>query len=267
MRRLLIRPGAIGDTIVSLPAMAALRAAETEIWAPTANLDLVAHLGSPCSLASTGLDLQIWPEQLVRRLRGFDDIVSWYGSAREDLRQRVQEFGLSFRFLSALPAENWSGHAVDFYLDQLGLPLGAVPVLPFRRAPGGYAVIHPFSGGRKKNWPLERFQAVAALLEKHMAVAWSAGEQEALEGAVRFERLGALAEWLAGASVYVGNDSGISHLAAACGVPVVAVFGPTDSIRWAPRGDAVLIADWDWAPERLAGAALTLARQLGPKTI
>jgi ADP-heptose:LPS heptosyltransferase len=41
--------------------------------------------------------------------------------------------------------------------------------------------------------------------------------------------------------VYIGNDSGISHLAAAAGAPVVALFGPTDPAVWAPRGPRVRI--------------------------
>jgi len=48
-----------------------------------------------------------------------------------------------------------------------------------------------------------------------------------------------LAAVLARASVYLGNDSGVSHLAAAAGAPTVAVFGPTDPDRWSPVGPAV----------------------------
>ena len=53
---------------------------------------------------------------------------------------------------------------------------------------------------------------------------------------MRFENLYDLACWLASARVYIGNDSGITHLAAAVGTPVVAIFGPTDPVVWAPRG-------------------------------
>jgi heptosyltransferase III len=72
-------------------------------------------------------------------------------------------------------------------------------------------------------------------------VRWSAGPQEALEDAVRFENLHQLACWLASARVYIGNDSGITHLAAAVGTPVVAIFGPTDAAVWAPRGERVSV--------------------------
>ena len=47
--------------------------------------------------------------------------------------------------------------------------------------------------------------------------------------------------WMAGARLYVGNDSGITHLAAAVGAPVIALFGPTDPGIWGPRGSSVRI--------------------------
>lgn len=65
---------------------------------------------------------------------------------------------------------------------------------------------------------------------------WSAGPDEQLAEAVRFDDLGSLARWLAGARAYAGNDSGISHLAAAVGIPVLAIFRCTDPAVWAPRG-------------------------------
>ena len=45
---------------------------------------------------------------------------------------------------------------------------------------------------------------------------------------------------LAGAALYLGNDSGISHLAAAVGAPGVVLFGPTDARRWRPLSPAIV---------------------------
>jgi len=56
---------------------------------------------------------------------------------------------------------------------------------------------------------------------------------------VRITNLYELACWLATARLYIGNDSGITHLAAAVGTPVVALFGPTDPRIWAPRGPQI----------------------------
>jgi heptosyltransferase-3 len=74
-----------------------------------------------------------------------------------------------------------------------------------------------------------------------LPVAWCAGPEDDLPGARRFDDLYELARWLAAASLYIGNDSGITHLAAAAGAPVIAIFGPTDPALWAPRGPRVRV--------------------------
>ena len=74
-----------------------------------------------------------------------------------------------------------------------------------------------------------------------LPVRWCAGPEVPLEDAVRFENLYDLAVWPAGARLYVGNDFGVTHLAAAVGTPVVALFGPTDPAIWGPRGERVSI--------------------------
>lgn len=58
---------------------------------------------------------------------------------------------------------------------------------------------------------------------------------------MRLDNLYELACWLATARVYIGNDSGITHLAAAAGASVVALFGPTDPRIWSPRGPHVQV--------------------------
>jgi ADP-heptose:LPS heptosyltransferase len=74
-----------------------------------------------------------------------------------------------------------------------------------------------------------------------MPVEWCAGPEDALDGAVRIENLYELAQHVASARVFVGNDSGITHLAAAVQTPVVALFGPADPRVWAPRGSRVTV--------------------------
>lgn len=255
MRRLVIRPGAIGDAVVSLPAVEHLQ--PTEIWCPAQNVPLFAHLAPARSLVAEGLDALTLPPRTVERLASFDEIVSWYAAARPDFQQQVRH--LPFRFLPALPPAQTQLHAADFYLQQVGAPAGAVPRLPAARGNGGFAVIHPFSGSAKKNWPLERFRAVAARLAAQLPVLWCAGPQEPLDEAVRFPSLAELIPWLASAAVYIGNDSGISHLAAACGVPVVTLFGPTGPRVWAPRGN-VRVLPFSVSPEEVTRAARSLLR-------
>jgi len=251
MRRLLIRPGAIGDFIVSLPALQCLKADYLEVWTPSAVAPLVRFADRVRSIASVGLDLlgiTEPPPTLIPELRSFDSIISWYGANRPGFRQLASSLDLPMVFLPALPHAGADRHAVDFYLEQvrgLGYPAPetAIPHIPCEVAAGNYAVIHPFSGSPRKNWPLENFRALARGLERTMPVCWCRGpEDPPLEGAEQFGDLYQLACWLAAARLYVGNDSGVTHLAAAVGTPTLAIFGPTDPAVWAPRGPHVRVA-------------------------
>lgn len=259
--------------------MERLRAEFTEVWVATRNVPLIRFADRVRAIAATGLDLLGIPgveppAALLETLEGFDSIVSWYGTNRPEFREAVA--GLPFEFLQAMPEEGAGAHAADFYLRQVGGEGPAVPRIACRAEGGDYVVIHPFSGSARKNWPLERFRELAReigaragharpLLEGFVeathaspvagrpqhsryarntlecAVRWCAGPEEALDDAVRFDDLYELACWLSGARLYIGNDSGITHLAAAAGAPVVALFGPTDPAVWAPRGERVRV--------------------------
>ena len=258
MRRLVIRPGAIGDLIVSLPAIACLAAESLEVWTSARTVPLVRFAGRVRAIASTGLDLlgvTEPPAGLIDALREFDSIVSWYGANRPEFRETVAALGLPFTFLAALPAEGAVLHATDFYLEQVrgiaACSSDGIPRIECAVERGDYAGIHPFSGSARKNWPLERFRALAEKLQRVMPVKWCAGEDDPpLAGAVRIDDLFELACWLAKARVYIGNDSGITHLAAAVGTPVLALFGPTDPEVWAPRGPHVRVGRWAPGSER-----------------
>jgi hypothetical protein len=229
-----------------------LRAGYLEVWAASPNVSLARFADRARSIASTGLDLLAItdaPPQLLDDLRGFDSIVSWYGANRPEFREAVRELGLPFTFFAALPQEGASVHATEFYLDQartlVACASDGIPRIHCNVPREDFATIHPFSGSPRKNWPLENFRALARGLERTMPVRWCSGpEDPPLENAVRFADLYELACWLARARLYVGNDSGITHLAAAVGTPVLALFGPTDPEIWAPRGPHVRVGRW-----------------------
>jgi ADP-heptose:LPS heptosyltransferase len=168
--------------------------------------------------------------------------------------RRLQELGISealapFRLRLELGGETETGFAPD---DRI-----------LAMAPG--------SGGLAKNWPLPRYYAVARALawEAGLKVVWLAGPAEApllpyIQGLAAAqeqvvwvnEPLERLAHLLARTQVYLGGDSGITHLAAAAGARrVVALFGPTDPRVWAPWGEQVSVL----TPPGGAGQKATLA--------
>ena len=200
-----------------------LRTDYTEVWVALQNVPLIRFADQVRAISATGLDLVSITAPPMPELSSFDSIVSWYGTARPEFREAVAH--LPFAFHAALPTGDM--HAVDFYMHQVGGPQGAVPRIRCPRRKAGFVAIHPFSGSPAKNWPLERFRAVSRSLPR--PVQFCAGPDEALENAVRIADLFDLAHWLAEADLYIGNDSGISHLAAAVGTPVFALFGKRGS--------------------------------------
>lgn len=115
----------------------------------------------------------------------------------------------------------------------------------------GFLAVHPGSGSPRKNWPVERFEALASalspdrpwLLVEGPAESEACGPLRQLAHAVLARELPVrvLGAVLAQAGLYVGNDSGVSHLAAAYGAPTIALFGPTDPGLWSPVGPHVSV--------------------------
>jgi heptosyltransferase-3 len=235
-KRLLIRPGAIGDFLVSLPALESLKAVYTEVWCAEQNVPLARFADRAISIGSAGLHrIGVLPaDDVLQRLSGFDEIFSWNGSANDDFRAAVSL--LPFRFLAPVPPPSTTCSAAEFFCSQVGAPYRLPFLETAHHPPGDFVILHPFASSLAKRWPLENFRALAAMLP---VTKWCAGPEEVLENAVRIPDLFELAQWISTARAYVGNDSGITHLAAAVGTPVVALFGPTDPLIWAPRGKHV----------------------------
>ncbi|MBN1576149.1 MAG: glycosyltransferase family 9 protein [Chitinispirillaceae bacterium] len=120
--------------------------------------------------------------------------------------------------------------AVPFFT---GSRNGSVPVV----------AIHPGSGSAMKNWPMPGFLAVAEQLRSDgCAVLWFKGTAEkeivypAGDGLAAGYPLTECVHILSRCAVFLGNDSGMTHLAAAAGCPTIALFGPSDPAIWGPRG-------------------------------
>jgi hypothetical protein len=116
--------------------------------------------------------------------------------------------------------------------------------------------IHPGSGDPRKNWPLEGFLEVAEKVSRQgratpfFVLGPVEGERNPQWGEKIKGRgfpllanlpLRLLSGILACCRFYLGNDSGVSHLAAALGLTTLVLFGPTDPSLWAPRGDRVAV--------------------------
>lgn len=278
---LVIQPGAIGDFILSLPALRALRlgpgAGGMEIWAQRNNLPLVEHPGYADSvrpLAETGLDSYPLPERTLDAMRRFDLVVSWRGANFPELAAAVKAAHPRAHFLPQFPPEGGAVHLADFRREQLselagGDALARPPEIFLAAGDQEFAdqvlgemadarplvMVHPGASSKRKRWPAGHFAA----LVRHALDQWRAHvlltegplDREAVEEVVqasasasearpiRIPNLRRLAAVLRRAGLFVGNDTGIAHLAAAAGAPTLAIFTGTDPRAWAPRGRRV----------------------------
>jgi heptosyltransferase III len=125
---------------------------------------------------------------------------------------------------------------------------------------GKPVLVHPGSGGGRKIWPLNKWWGLVRFLRNYDCrplVMTLGPADERLKGfAKEVERCGVLvldgislpwlAAFLSGCELFIGSDSGISHLSALMGIPTVVIFGPTDPNIWAPRGPHVHIIKETW---------------------
>lgn len=290
MKRILVmRSGAVGDFVLTLPVLAALR----ERW-PAAEIEVVGQPHIACLAVDAGLadkvsrwDDPLWtglfgerdslPPELTNLLASRDAIISFTPDPDRKLEERLRR-ACPGRVVvhPPLPPDSPRVHATEHLLGALA-PFGIEPrgrsarlsmsvdrtrwaasylvSRGIRRGVEPIVVIHPGSGSKKKCWPLSCFEHVARPLveESGCRVVFAAGpaDEHLMPGLKRLPE--ALAHVLAGLSLlelaavlshtqcYLGNDSGVTHLAAALGVPTVAVFGPTDPSVWAPLGPHVRV--------------------------
>lgn len=163
------------------------------------------------------------------------------------------------------PPASFDRHVTSFHLEQLtdAMLRGPAEMMVKHVSSRGLAkprangpvVIHPGSGSMAKNWPVERFAALASWLsarglpvlfvvgevERERFTARDLGQLSAVAALKVCDDLRSLHETLGEATAFVGNDSGPTHLAAMLGLPTVALFGASDPVVWSPLGPAVRI--------------------------
>jgi len=272
---LLWRLGALGDSLLLLPALAALRAvpefANHKIVAAGAHANLAparwAGLADAFVDASApGLAPLSSGQPAGAGLLPPDIAVAVVWSARHaEIAEGLARMGIA-RVVAApaLPPDRTP--VVDHYLTTLA-PLGVRPIAytgrrrgggrapppgaggpPTAGATGPVALLHPGAGSRLKRWPLAHYLALARMLRADgTTVTWTTGPADdksraALIDAGEGQRLlppldvAGLAAVLARASVVVSADCGVAHLTALLAVPSVVLFGPTDARLWGPPG-------------------------------
>ena len=180
-------------------------------------------------------------------------------------RSWLPRWGCRVTFFPALPPGGAGIHATDFYLEQAR---GITDVHkrrhsahPLRRCTRGFRGDPPVFRQSGEELAAREVPGAGAETGAHDAgplVRRSGRSSAPQRVCARIADLYDLACWLASARLYIGNDSGITHLAAAAGAPVLALFGPTDPAVWAPRGPNVRVGRWKEREEDVVAAARAL---------
>jgi ADP-heptose:LPS heptosyltransferase len=268
---LLYHSGALGDFITTIPAINYWKKQHKELHIVMLGNPVIGKFATDTGIVHNFLDINQsrhaalfsdkFPQEIPDFLAPFSQIIA-FANPDSPLIANLHASGLRYLFQAPFPSMRM--HVVDYHLSlftdvsklseedkipRLEIPRNAVAgndaSIPMQT---GCIAIHPGSGSNKKNWPFERFMSVAGRLrEKSRPIVWITGPAE--QGQVFPETdylfanqpLTALASLLCECGLFIGNDGGVTHLAAALGCRTIALFGPSDPFVWAPRGINVTV--------------------------
>ena len=284
-RILVVRGGAIGDFLLTLPALKALREARPDSHIEILGYKHIADVAENRFYAQAVRSIEYGPlsrffarnlelpAELTNYFRSFDLIFSYLYDPDEIFETNLRRCGVRNMVCGPGKIVKNDDHAARQLarpMEELGLRVVDIAEKIFlsdadrefgcnfiQGLPKPLITVHPGSGSREKNWPLgnwmELFSAQPAYTKERTSLIVVSGEAETAETAqlesawrnhnIRFAKnlpLPQLAAVLAH-SIFIGNDSGISHLAAAAGANCILLFGPTDPTIWAPRNENVQV--------------------------
>lgn len=272
-----IRLRSLGDCILTTPALALLKEARQDcaIGVAVEERFRAVFEGNPAVgqiLGATWQAIRKWRPSLCVNLHGgarsqwMTAFCGAYWRAGFDNHNTTLAYTVKIpraqKILGVQRTVHTAEHLASAFF-ALGVPLQEVPraQLFARDSPvaGRYAVIHPFASAPEKQWPAERFCEVARYLDlwniKPLFLAGPADDASAF-GAHQVMQ-GSLSDakaLLSKAAVFVGNDSGPAHMAAAFAVPSVVLFGASNPAVWGPwKTEAEIVA----APDGLRAVSVS----------
>jgi heptosyltransferase-1 len=272
-RILVVRLGAMGDIIHTLPAVATLRRSFPRAritWLVESRWRVLLD-GNPAVDEVAEFDRAggfggMWRSARVLRSRGFDLGIDFQGLIKSAAAMRLA--GPGVRWGQGSPRERVARsfytdtaevgaagrHIVEQHLELVGAAGGgdrdvsfAVPagrpegVLP----EGPFVLASPWAGWVSKQWPLENYAELARMMEAKwrlpLVLNVPPGQEVGVALPIHVSGIAGLIDATRRAVAVVGVDSGPLHLAAALGKPGVAIFGPTDPARNGPYGGSMRV--------------------------
>jgi heptosyltransferase III len=279
---LIIRPGAIGDALLTFPVLQALKEDSTGSHITLVSKAQVLPLALAFGVAEQVFDFQDiqWTELFsttgIRTafMRGLleqtDLAICWLRDSDGIIAHNLKTSGVKHLIIApGRPSEGQRVHILDYLAHTIGLPIAGARVIASssfqtvntssKGITNRFVAIHPGSGADQKCWPISRFATVIERLwEQNRPVLLLSGLADTERVDDLLQQLSSpptptmfkiltnapllkVASQLQQCKCYLGNDSGITHLAAMLGVPTIAIFGPTDPAIWRPLGPFVKV--------------------------
>lgn len=280
MHILIVRPGAIGDTLLTFPILKTLRTFYTNCTITFVGNPIVLPLALASGLVEETFDYDslLWSElfastgirspSLRALMRRTDYAICWLRDPDGIVQRNLHEQGRA-RVVVALgrPPEEERIHIVRYLARTLGIAESVDSTYCLERRntalPNEFMqglrpfAIHPGSGGAWKCWPVLHFATIICeLWRHHIPVLLLSGPTDEERVAHLLDLVGTppqasflthivnaplleVASQLQCCRGYLGNDSGITHLAALLGMPTIALFGPSNPVVWHPLGPNV----------------------------
>jgi len=255
----IIRLRSLGDSVLTTPALTLLKRARPDLKIAVVVEDAFAPVfaGNPDVeqiLAPNAASVGRFRPHLALNLHGGATSVRLMLAAASGLRAGFAHFRFQPMYNVRIPraqeilgvdrkvhtAEHLASAMFSLGVPQTEIPRARLFAAPCSR-PRPYAVLHPFASEPAKIWPHEKFLAVAKHLSDDLGIEplFIAGANEDLAAFAAYTcfqgaPLEEIKSLLAGAGLFIGNDSGPAHIAAAFGRPVVVLFGSSDVDNWRP---------------------------------
>ncbi len=189
----------------------------------------------------------------------FDKVFFFTAAVKDNIIRKVMGSGAKkCLVLDPRPPERWNRHIVEHLMtiidekkDNGHTPYDyGIKISDDSNKGLKGIVIHPGSGSLSKKWPLDRYLLVAEKITTNVTFILGPAEiEDGMKSNIdvnRFavacpEEISELCVLMSSASLYIGNDSGVSHLAALCEIPSIVLFGPTKQSVWKPLGRNVTV--------------------------
>jgi len=270
MKILLVRTGGLGDAILTLPVVYRIKKINPGVrlhMLGNETMLSVARLTGVFdrfrSIDESGFTGLFYGSESSDFLRSyfsiFDEVYFFTSVIKENIIHKVVESGAGkCNVLDPRLPKKWNRHIAEHLLtiideekDNSHEPCDyGIKISGNSKIDQKGTVIHPGSGSPLKKWPIDRYFCIAERLIPPVTFILGPAEVESGMGndipenrftVVYPEHISELYSLISGSALYIGNDSGVSHLAALCGITSLVLFGPTSPIIWKPLGKNVTV--------------------------